>query len=156
MKFISHRGNIDGRNKQTENHPDQILKAISLGYDVEIDIWDVDCKLWLGHDEPEYETTVAFLLKHHQKLLIHCKNDAALFKLHSVSELNIFTHADDPFTISSKNNLLIHPHTKTARRCGILIMPEMSTYTVNEILQFNGIVSDNIHFYENRFNFIWK
>jgi hypothetical protein len=36
-----------------ENKP-IILKAIKLGYDVEIDIWVIDGAFYLGHDEPQY------------------------------------------------------------------------------------------------------
>ena len=38
MKYISHRGNLDGRNLKTENSPNQIDTVLSLGYDVEIDL----------------------------------------------------------------------------------------------------------------------
>lgn len=146
MKFISHRGNIDGKNKHTENHPDQIMDAIELGYDVEIDVWSVNTKLWLGHDAPEYDIDCAFLLNNYNKLLIHCKNDEALFKLHTITVLNIFTHTVDPFTISTKNNLLIHPNTKTSCRQGILIMPEMSCYSLKDISEFDGVISDNVNY----------
>ena len=50
--LISHRGNIDGRNVEYENNPNYIEAAINLGYDVEIDVWFIDGKFMLGHDEP--------------------------------------------------------------------------------------------------------
>ena len=37
MILISHRGNIDGKIVERENHPEYIDEAIALGYDVEID-----------------------------------------------------------------------------------------------------------------------
>ena len=46
MKLISHRGNIDGINIETENNPLQIDKVINLGYDVEIDLRIKDDKLF--------------------------------------------------------------------------------------------------------------
>ena len=55
MKLISHRGNLEGPNPERENHPDYIYEAIQAGYDVEIDIWFVDGKFKLGHDEPQYD-----------------------------------------------------------------------------------------------------
>ena len=55
MILISHRGNISGENPEKENHPEYIDKAISLGYDVEIDVWDDSGKIVLGHDVPQYE-----------------------------------------------------------------------------------------------------
>ena len=47
MILISHRGNINGKNTEKENHPSYIDEAIKGEYDVEIDVWYVDEKLWL-------------------------------------------------------------------------------------------------------------
>ena len=41
MKFISHRGNINGKNESMENHPLAIQTALNAGFDVEIDVWFV-------------------------------------------------------------------------------------------------------------------
>ena len=38
MKYISHRGNINGKDLMLENSPKYIDRALKLGYDVEIDI----------------------------------------------------------------------------------------------------------------------
>jgi hypothetical protein len=156
MKFISHRGNTNGRHKIYENSPSTINSVILMGYSVEVDIWYKDDTLFLGHDEPVWEIDDQFLKQHYTNLLIHCKDDASLFKLSSIPILELFTHSDDKFTLSSKNKILIHPHTITTYRKGILIMPELSHYTVEEILQFDGIVSDNIKFYEDCYNTIRK
>jgi hypothetical protein len=50
MILISHRGNINGKIVEKENHPDYIDEAINLDYDVEIDIWMIEGILMLGHD----------------------------------------------------------------------------------------------------------
>ena len=42
MILISHRGNIDGRIPEKENHPNYIDAAIKAGYDVEVDLWEID------------------------------------------------------------------------------------------------------------------
>ena len=55
MKLISHRGNINGPNKEQENHPDYITSALKQGYDVEVDVWLIDGNIVLGHDEPQYD-----------------------------------------------------------------------------------------------------
>jgi len=44
MILISHRGNINGRFEDWENKPEYINDALSLGYDVEVDIWFVNGK----------------------------------------------------------------------------------------------------------------
>ena len=54
MLKIAHRGNLYGPDPERENTIEVISEALALGYDVEIDIWLVDGKLYLGHDEPTY------------------------------------------------------------------------------------------------------
>ena len=55
MLFISHRGNLNGINKDLENKPSYILKALDEKFDVEVDIWFKKNKFYLGHDNPKYE-----------------------------------------------------------------------------------------------------
>jgi hypothetical protein len=47
MIYISHRGNIDGKKPHLENNPTYIDEAIDLGYDVEIDLWFIDGRVYL-------------------------------------------------------------------------------------------------------------
>ena len=54
MVLISHRGNTNGKFESYENEPMYIDKAISQGFDVEIDVWMIDGILFLGHDKPQY------------------------------------------------------------------------------------------------------
>jgi len=42
MLLISHRGNIDGKQLNRENHPDYIEEALNLKFDVEVDVWYID------------------------------------------------------------------------------------------------------------------
>lgn len=53
MILISHRGNINGVNKQTENNPSHITEVLKH-YNVEADIWHDQRGFFLGHDDPEY------------------------------------------------------------------------------------------------------
>ena len=76
MIKIAHRGLIDGPNKEIENHPDTIQKSLEKGYDAEIDLWVIDDKLYLGHDEAQYNTTEEFI--NTKGLWIHAKNLEAL------------------------------------------------------------------------------
>ena len=57
MILISHRGNVDGIYPEMENNPIYINKALNSGYDVEIDVWCIDNRWYLGHDSPQYEIT---------------------------------------------------------------------------------------------------
>ena len=61
MFLISHRGNINGANPIEENSINYILKAIDLGYNVEIDVWFVNNSFYLGHDKPQYKVNHDFL-----------------------------------------------------------------------------------------------
>lgn len=72
MKFISHRGNTDGPNSEWENNPSRVEEVLEKGYDVEIDVWKIGSKLFLGHDGPEYAIDYSFLKN--DMLLCHAKN----------------------------------------------------------------------------------
>ena len=76
MIKIAHRGLINGPDKNLENNPMQIKLALSLGYDVEIDLNVIDGKLFLGHDTPDYQINESFLIQ--RGLWIHAKNTHAL------------------------------------------------------------------------------
>ena len=105
MKLISHRGNIDGKNPEKENHPDYIWAAIQAGYDVEIDVWFKDNKFMLGHDEPQYEFPFELMQNHYSKLWLHCKNLEALEQLSTLDStgrfFNYFWHEEDTVTLTS-------------------------------------------------------
>ena len=62
MKFISHRGNLNGPIKKYENHPDYINEALERGLDVEIDVRVKNENFYLGHDFPEHKINEKFLL----------------------------------------------------------------------------------------------
>jgi hypothetical protein len=97
MKIISHRGNLRGTNKSLENNPQHILD-ICERFDVEIDVWFLSDKWFLGHDEPQYEVEEDFF---NNKMWLHCKNLQACEKL-SETKLNWFWHENDKITLTSK------------------------------------------------------
>ena len=117
--FISHRGNINGRIPEKENHPDYILQAINAGYDVEIDVWYVNNQILLGHDEPQYEISLDFLLSYCHKLWCHAKNFKALEKMQK-DKLHYFWHEKDKITLTSLGILWCYPGTYT--KSGITVM----------------------------------
>lgn len=101
MILISHRGNLNGPSIDTENKIETIDKAISLGYDVEIDLWYVGDFFYLGHDEPVSQISYEFLNERKSNLWIHCKNIDCLDKLYG-TDFNYFWHDKDLTTITSK------------------------------------------------------
>lgn len=105
MRVISHRGNLDGPCKE-ENAPLQIYKALDRGFECEIDLWVVNKKLMLGHDDPQHEVSREFLQT--PGLWIHAKNIEALDWL-SITSLNYFWHQRDSATITSKGYIWCYP-----------------------------------------------
>ena len=55
MYLISHRGNLNGIQKNRENSPSYINEAIEKGYNVEVDVRYEKNKFFLGHDFNQYE-----------------------------------------------------------------------------------------------------
>jgi len=144
MILISHRGNIDGKIPEKENHPDYIWAAIQAGYEVEIDVWFKDGKFMLGHDEPQYEFPFELMQNHYSKLWLHCKNLEALemfLKLDATgSKLNYFWHESDKVTLTSKNIMWAYPGTQPLKG-SIAVLPE---WKEDDISQCAGICSDYI------------
>ena len=108
MFLISHRGNLKGKSKY-ENHPKYILDALSMGFDVEIDVWYLDHTFYLGHDKPQYRIKKDFLLK--KKLWCHAKNPKAIYEL-SKTKSHYFWHQNDDYTLTSKGYIWVYPNKK--------------------------------------------
>ena len=101
MKIISHRGNLTGRITDQENRPSYIQAAIDAGYEVEIDVWCVEEKFYLGHDEPQYFVEDSWLKDRISLLWCHAKNEQALHRMLQLG-LHCFWHESDRFTLTSK------------------------------------------------------
>ena len=141
MILISHRGNLEGKKENLENHPDYIEEAKKKGFDVEIDVWFIKNNFFLGHDEPQFKVDSKFLEDH--KLWCHSKNSDALREL---SKLNChyFWHNTDDYTITSKGFIWIYPG-KPILKNGICVMPEK---IINMNIDCKGICSDFIESYK--------
>lgn len=149
MKLIAHRGNINGQNTELENKPEYILETISLGYDCEIDVRYVNDTLYLGHDLPQYEISINFLLSNSHKLWIHCKNMDALDFLIKYKDLNIFWHENDTYTITSKQYIWSYVGAQTTKNI-ICVMPELQSQNiVTNNNSFFGICTDQCLKYQN-------
>lgn len=116
MKFIAHRGNSYGKQEKLENQPGHVDFALNAGYDAEVDLWVVDNKLWLGHDEPTYEVDKDWLYKRSNKLWVHVKSLSTIDSLvtnhlfDGLDEmLNWFWHENDKVTLTSTGSLWCFP-----------------------------------------------
>lgn len=107
--LISHRGNLHGREQDSENHPDRIDCAIGMGYDVEVDVWSDGDRLLLGHDAGQYLIDKEWLLQRASRLWIHAKNQAALEGLSAIKTLNVFWHETDRMTLTSQGKIWLYP-----------------------------------------------
>jgi hypothetical protein len=146
MILISHRGNLSGRNEETENSISSVDKALSLGLDVEIDVWYVNNKYYLGHDKPIYNIDIEYLTN--PKLWCHAKNTDALLNFRSC-EFNIhyFWHQEDNFTITSKGYIWSHMNMPISPY-SICVLPEQNTKNkTQQITNSLGICSDQILLY---------
>ena len=137
MFLISHRGNINGRDPNKENSIDYILKAIDLGYNVEIDVWFVNNSFYLGHDKPQYKVNHDFLIN--EKLWCHAKNINALIEMSKYC-IHYFWHDKDDFTLTSKNYIWAYP-SRNINKKTIIVLPEI--HNVN-FFECKGVCSDYI------------
>jgi hypothetical protein len=141
MILISHRGNIDGRIPEKENHPHYIETTLVSGYDVEVDVWYVDGKLMLGHDKPQYDVNLMWFTHRFNKLWVHCKNMESLIYFRDCGyDINYFWHQTDDVIITSKGFLWAHPGKQPINN-SIAVLPELYNDDTKECI---GVCSDFI------------
>ena len=125
MIFISHRGNMNGSNPEKENQPNYIAEAWGTGYEVEIDVWRIGKKWFLGHDNPQYEVDLKFV--QNERLLCHAKNLEALDHMLMLGDIHCFWHQEDHYTITSKGYIVSYPGYAVTPRT-ICMRPEAQFY----------------------------
>ena len=142
MIVIAHRGNINGPNPEMENHPEYIESALHMGYDVEVDVWSVGGKFFLGHDEPKHE--IDWKLLNRSGLWCHAKNSSALSAMLFMG-VHCFWHQEDDYTITSKGYIWSHPKADR-NRSAVQVELDFSPALVGQCL---GICSDHVAKYRN-------
>ncbi len=140
MYLISHRGNLNGIEKDNENNPDYINQAISRGYDVEVDVRYESGQFFLGHDFNQFKVNEEFLLNN--KLWCHAKTNEAFIALDRI-KAHYFWHQEDDYTITSKGFFWTYPGKKLLKK-SICVLPERANYDKIDCL---GICSDFIERY---------
>jgi hypothetical protein len=106
MKLISHRGNLNGPSIY-ENVPYHIQQCLSDGVECEIDVWKIQDKFYLGHNNPEHEVDFSFLRQ--KGLWCHTKNLEALSEMLK-QNINCFWHQNDDFTLTSSGFIWTYPN----------------------------------------------
>ena len=142
MILIAHRGNQWGPDPR-ENQPQYIAQCIADGIHAEIDVWCINNKWFLGHDEPIYQINYEFLTM--PNLWLHCKNYAALYNL-IATDLNYFWHQSDDYALTAHGYIWAYPN-KVGRNNTIAVMPETGSLVNSELEEFEGICSDFPHRY---------
>jgi len=142
--LIAHRGNVFGPIPHLENTPSYIQLALDQGYHVEIDVWMMDSKLYLGHDGPQ-GNAVSFEYLQNPKFWCHAKSHETLVsildwnKTHS-PPIHVFSHDVDECILTSRQYIWSYPGKPI--RNSICVMPERVSYTRDEYDSCIGICSD--------------
>jgi hypothetical protein len=142
--FISHRGNINGVCKENENSPQYVNYALNQGFDVEIDVRIFKDKLYLGHDEPQYEISNEFV--ENKKFWCHAKEPGALARLAKLN-CTYFWHQNDEYALCSNGYFWVYPGKQLLEN-SICVLPEISNY---KNYNCTGVCSDYIKNYKNLF-----
>ena len=154
MKYlIAHRGNVYGKIESRENSPDYIMEALNLGFDVEIDVWVIDNRIYLGHDAPHYEIEKEFLFN--DRFWCHAKNHAALTMMIMEKDLiHCFSHNSDVYILTSRG--IIWAYTgKPVNEETICVMPEnCNNYSNDDLKNCLGICSDLVAKYKETVGFL--
>jgi len=148
FKIISHRGNLYGRDLENENKPTQIITTLRLGFNVEIDVWFINDKYYLGHDNPQYEVSIDFLKQ--SNLWLHCKNPLALEKLLQLN-VNCFWHDKDEYTITSKRYIWTLVGKELLHN-SIAVLLELNEIKLDDLQKCSGICTDEPFKYKNLLN----
>ncbi len=153
MRYISHRGNLTGANKNDENTIPYIAAAVEKGFEVEIDLWRVKNRWFLGHDNPEIEIDDNYLIAHRFLFWIHCKNREALSGVRNLSvydaPLHYFWHQEDQYAMTSNGWVISYPGRDACLPRAVCMCPEqfllqdqISQYLIDQ--GFHAVCSDYI------------
>ena len=148
MKLISNRGNINGSNPELENTQIYIQEAINRGYDVKIDLWVKDKKLYLGTDGPVNQLDIDWLERCSSRLWLHCKDTEVMAKFVELdprgTNLHYFWHENDTLTLTSRGYMWVYPG-KQPIKGGIAVLPELND---DDVSACYGVCSDYIERYK--------
>lgn len=148
MILISHRGNINGVYKDLENTPEYIDMAINKGFDVEIDIWNINKNFYLGHDKPEFLIDLNWIVERKNHIWVHTKNFLSIKYLLD-TELRFFFHEKEAHTIIYNTKLIWSHNLQEADSCSIIPLLDkdvLDVYLNKSLINIHvaGICSDYV------------
>lgn len=163
MRIIAHRGNVYGPSKYYENLPAYIKEAEEQGFDVEVDIWELEGSLFFGHDNPDYRWPAHFKISHNH--IYHCKNIEVYMRMELINcnhhpDYEYFLHSsDEPIVRTNLGYHWVHPnnlrqvyknaYTDLAKF--IAVLPEQTDLKASELKAFGGICTDYALKYKEMF-----
>lgn len=137
MLIIAHRGNLNGPQPEFENKPDYIAEALHRGFNVEVDVWCVDDKLFLGHDAPDTEIDIKLL--ENSRIWCHAKNIQALNVMLKNDHIECFFHQNDDVTLTTSQYIWTYPG-KEICDLSICVLPEIGGLPMDQ--NFRGVCTD--------------
>lgn len=117
MRIIAHRGVWTAN--ETQNTPEAVQDALTMGFDVEVDVWRVGGRWYFGHDGPEIEVREHMMLTD-SRMWLHAKNAAALTNM--PEGVHFFWHQEDDHVLTSMGFVWSYPGKELPG--GVCVMPE--------------------------------
>ena len=129
MIYISYRGIFDGNNFEDANTPNQLGKALGMGFSCMIDVWKVDDKFFLGNDQPITEVTAKYLQGN--RWWINARNTAMQTWLTTQNPKLYpnyfwFPAPTENTPVTTSSGKLITPGTVAINNTSIIFLPEIS------------------------------
>lgn len=157
MRFIAHRANLSGPDKNKENNPKQVEYIFGRHpqINIELDLWKIGKSFYLGHDKPKFklsDETMSYFSQDN-RIWFHCKNIDAFDYLHREffdNDLycNYFWHNEDDFAITVPGNFIWTFPGKQLTKYSICVLPEkVSNYTDKDFKRGKGICTDYVFKY---------
>ena len=142
-RWILHRGLMNGPDPEKENKEELLWQRLSEGWDIEVDVWLVDGRIWLGHDKPTHLLQNIQLLEV-SRVWIHCKNVPMLqYMAEKKPGAPFFSHDTDDAVLTSNGNIWCYPGFQAGRQ-SIVVMPERVPDMKFDISIIGGVCSDYI------------
>jgi len=138
--WICHRALKNGPTPHLENKESEILDRLREGWGVEIDVWYLDGKWWLGHDKATDLLLDKSILTH-PRVWVHCKHLPAVERCIQQGTIHCFTHDSDEATLTSKQYIWCYPGNILGKK-SVCVMPERHNFTIDDICMAEYVCSD--------------
>lgn len=147
MLFISHRGNLEGPNPQQENKIAYIKHVLDYTqFHVEVDVWNIDNVLYLGHDGPGEVVPTEWFSS--MRVWFHAKNVEALQYLQELPRVKYFWHQEDDYTLTSNHKIWVYPG-KYLVPGSIAVVPEVAYH--GDLWGCHAICTDHVYYYKRAY-----